>query len=194
MILLVDLCYRPHSLGEDEFVRPIADIVKGCGYQPEICHFTEWESASMDKAGAAILCGTPLRDNRFAGMTECFTWIPESPVPVLGICAGMQALILAYGGSIEQNPEIGMTAIRCTATGDPIFRENRWTAYELHRFSTVPGGEFIPLAESDACVQAVRHKDNPAYGVMFHPEVRNTWVVERFLSAHVRHDSTLSSE
>jgi len=194
MILLIDLCYRPHSLGEDEFVYPIADIVKNCGYQPETCHFTEWESVSMDTVDAVILCGTPLRDNQFAEMPECFAWIPKSPVPVLGIGAGMQALILAYGGSIEKNPEIGMTIIRGMPINDPIFRENKWVAYELHRFSTVPGSNFIPLAESDTCVQAVRHQTRPVYGVLFHPEVRNTWVVERFLSVHVCCDAPLSSE
>ena len=188
MILLVDLCHRPGSLGEDEFVRPIADIVKGCGYQYEICHFTEWECLNGDGIDAVILCGTPLKDNRFAEMMECFTWIPESPVPVLGICAGLQAIILAYGGSIEENPEIGMTTIRCVGTGDPIFRKNEWTAYELHRFGTVPGDELIVLAESDTCIQAVRHKADPVYGVMFHPEVRNTWVVERFLTTFVTYE------
>ncbi|WP_062398836.1 type 1 glutamine amidotransferase [Methanogenium cariaci] len=189
MILLIDLCHRLHSLGEDEFVRPIADIVEACGYQYKICHFTEWERVAGENIEAVILCGTPLKDNRFTEMTECFAWIQESPVPVLGICAGMQALILAYGGSIEENPEIGMTPVRCRVSDDPVFRDNEWTAYELHRFGTVPGGsEFIVLAESDACIQAVRHHTDPIYGgVQFHPEVRNTWVVERFLSTLVSH-------
>lgn len=194
MILLVDLSFRPHSLGEDEFVCPIADIVKKCGYQPKICHFTKWESVSMDTIDAVILCGTPLRDNLFAEMSECFAGIPESPVPVLGIGSGMLALILSYGGSIELNPEIGMTTIRGTQISDPIFHEQEWTAYELHRFSTVPESNFIILGESDTCVQAVRHQTRPVYGVMFHPEVRNTWVVERFLSAYVHHEATPSSE
>ncbi|KAF1075584.1 type 1 glutamine amidotransferase [Methanogenium sp. MK-MG] len=190
MILLVDLCYRPGSLGEAEFVRPIADIVQACGYRSEICHFTEWERVNKDGTEAVILCGTPLKDNLFAEMTECFAWIRESPVPVLGICAGMQAVVLAYGGSIEENPEIGMITVRCRVSGDPIFRDNEWTAYGLHRFGTVPGNEFIVLAESDACIQAVRHHTDPVYGVQFHPEVRNTWVVERFLSTLVSHDKT----
>ncbi len=188
MILLIDLCYRPGSLGEDEYVRPIADIVNGCGYQSEICHFTEWERVSGANVDAVILCGTPLKDNRFAEMPECFAWIPESPVPVLGICAGMQAVILAYAGKIEENPEIGMTPVFCRVSDDPIFCENEWIAYELHRFATVPGSDFIVLANSDACIQAVRHQAGTVYGVMFHPEVRNAWVVERFLTTFVSHD------
>jgi GMP synthase (glutamine-hydrolysing) len=206
MILLVDLCYRPHSLGEDEFVCPIKDIIERCGYPSKICHFTEWDTISMDGVDAVILCGAPLRDKLFVQMTECFTWIPTSPVPILGICAGMQALVLAYGGSLKQDtqqnteqnpdkrPKIGMTAIRCTQTGDPIFREKQWTGYQLYRFSTIPGNNFIALAESDTGVQAIRHRNRPVYGVMFHPEVRNAWVVERFLSLHVRHDAPCSSD
>jgi len=194
MILLVDLCYRPGSLGEDEFVRPIADIVKGCGYEYEISHFTEWEHLNKDSIDAVILCGTPLKDNRFAEMGDCFAWIPESTLPVLGICAGMQAVILAYGGKIEENPEIGMTPVRCRVSDDPIFCEDEWIVYELHRFATVPGNEFTVLAKSDTSVQAVRHQAKPVYGVMFHPEVRNAWVVKRFLTTFVTHDITYEKE
>ena len=189
MILLVDLCYRPGSLGEDEFVRPIANIVKGCGYQYEITHFTEFEHLNKDSVDAVILCGTPLKDNRFSEMIDSFAGIPEFSVPVLGICAGMQAVILAYGGTIEENPEIGMTPVQSRVSDDPIFREDEWMAYELHRFAAVPGSGFTVLAKSDTCVQAVRHQTDPVYGVMFHPEVRNAWVVERFLTTFVTHDT-----
>jgi len=187
MIVLLDLCYRPCSLGEDEFVRPIADIVKNCGYQYNICHFSEWDPLAESSVEAVILCGTPLKDNRFATMPECFAWIPGSEVPVLGICAGMQAVILAYDGSITERPEIGMTTVRSLVSGDPIFCDTEWTAYELHRFCPVPTGDLLALAKSDACVQAVRHRTDPVYGVMFHPEVRNIWVVERFLSSVCGH-------
>ena len=36
-------------------------------------------------------------------------------------------------------------------------------------------------AVSDEGIQAMHHPDLPLYGVMFHPEVRNDVVVERFL-------------
>ena len=185
MIVLIDLCYRPGSLGEDEFVRPIADIVKNCGYPYKICHMTEWESVAVDSVDAVILCGTPLKDNLFAEMPEYFARVPELSVPVLGICAGMQALVLAYGGKIIEKPEIGMNTVYSKVSGDPIFSDKKWTAYELHRFCGVLGSDFIVLAESDTCVQAVRHRTDPVYGVMFHPEVRNQWVVERFLDTFV---------
>ncbi|WAI00965.1 type 1 glutamine amidotransferase [Methanogenium organophilum] len=185
MIVLLDLCYRPGSLGEDEFVRPIADIVRNGRYPYKICHFTEWDSAAEDDVDAVILCGTPLKDNLFAEMPEYFAWIPGFTKPVLGICAGMQALVLAYGGSIIEKSEIGMTTVRTLVSGDPIFCENEWAAYELHRFCGVLGREFMVLAESDACVQAVRHRTDRVYGVIFHPEVRNPWVVERFLNLFV---------
>lgn len=185
MIVLLDLCYRPGSLGEDEFVRPIADIVNKCGYQHKICHYTEWDPAALNSVDAVILCGTPLKDNLFAEMPEYFAWIPGFSKPVLGICAGTQALVLAYGGTLVETPEIGMTTVRSLGSGDPIFCEDEWTAYELHRFCGVFGNEFVVLAESGACVQAVRHQTDPVYGVMFHPEVRNPWVVERFLGAFV---------
>ena len=38
------------------------------------------------------------------------------------------------------------------------------------------------MAVSDTGIQAVRHPEKPIFGVMFHPEVRNDEVVERFLA------------
>jgi len=39
------------------------------------------------------------------------------------------------------------------------------------------------LAESAKCVHAIKHKLKDVYGVLFHPEVRNKEVVERFIRA-----------
>jgi GMP synthase (glutamine-hydrolysing) len=44
----------------------------------------------------------------------------------------------------------------------------------------VPDG-FVPLAASDACVQAIRHHSLPLYGLLFYPEVRNEWILKRFI-------------
>jgi GMP synthase-like glutamine amidotransferase len=39
------------------------------------------------------------------------------------------------------------------------------------------------LAESAKCVHAMKHRQKDIYGVLFHPEVRNKEVLQRFIQA-----------
>ncbi|NYT05505.1 MAG: glutamine amidotransferase [Methanomicrobiales archaeon] len=184
MILLVDLCYKPGSLSRYEFVDPIARIVAGAGYGVTIVHYSEIRKPMPD-ADAVILCGTALADNAFLADPDVFSWITACSCPVLGICAGMQAIVRCFGGTITERCEIGMTDIRVTAA-DPLLGTPRtFSAYELHGFAVGSPGVLTVCAESACCIQAVRHPSRPVYGVMFHPEVRNEWVVEDFVRREV---------
>ena len=40
---------------------------------------------------------------------------------------------------------------------------------------------FNILAETNS-IQAIKHKEKPFYGIMFHPEVRNEEIVKNFIS------------
>jgi GMP synthase (glutamine-hydrolysing) len=53
----------------------------------------------------------------------------------------------------------------------------------MHQYgmSIPPDSEFTVTARSASGVQAIRHRERPVWGVSFHPEVRNEWVVEAFL-------------
>jgi GMP synthase-like glutamine amidotransferase len=181
MILVVDLCYRSCSLSAFEFVDPIGQIVRETGREHCVRHYTKVDAGTVDNADAVILCGTALKDNAYIDRIAMFSWIRECERPVLGICAGMQVIGLAFGGELVRTPEIGMTAVR-VSRDDPLFAGTAsFAAYELHTFALDPPGELEVLAVSDVCVQAVRHRDLPVAGVMFHPEVRNPWAVKRFL-------------
>jgi len=182
MILLIDLCYRPGSLSRDEFVGPVARIVERAGYAWKEAHYQEVGPRDLQRADGIILCGTALEDNVFAEQVDKFRWLRDATVPVLGICAGMQALCAVFGGSIRPGCEIGMTPVR-TTTDDPFLAGHAaFEAYELHSFTCDPPAEWKVLAVSDRSVQAARHPDRPLYGVMFHPEVRNDRVIGRFLA------------
>jgi GMP synthase (glutamine-hydrolysing) len=180
MILLVDLSWKPCSLSRDEFVGPVARIVSLVGQEWREAHFSKIPGEDLRDARGIILCGTALKDNLFAENLQEFSWLKDTRVPVLGICAGMQALCLVHGGTLRQEYEIGMTTVRVTQPDSLLPDRPAFEAYELHSFaSDFPPGWMV-TAVSDRCVQAVHHPDRPFYGVMFHPEVRNDPVVERF--------------
>ena len=180
MILLVDLAGRPGSLSRDEYVGPVARIVAAAGYEWKEIHFLKISQNDIAGADGIILCGTALMDNAFAEHVQDLAWLRDARVPVLGICAGAEALCLAHGGRLVPSCGIGMTEVR-VIEADPVLGEPRsFTAYEVHTFAGEPPAGWITTAVSDTCVQAFRHPDRPVSGVMFHPEVRNDAVVERF--------------
>ena len=71
-----------------------------------------------------------------------------------------------------------------TVVKDSLFKgvKDNFQAYCLHRNSVSVPNCFSVIAESDKCVEVIRNLDGNMYGVLFHPEVRNTEIVLNFLS------------
>lgn len=179
--LVLDCCGEAGSLSYDEFVMPVEEIVRRTGHIPLTLHYRAMNSHTLSRVSSVILCGTPLMDNDFSSHPESFRWIQDASVPVLGICAGMEAISLAFGGRVTGCEEIGMTDVIPSRDLTFFSQKERFLAFELHRYAACPPSSFIVLARSAKCIQAMKHPDKPVFGVMFHPEVRNEWVIERFL-------------
>ena len=182
MILIIDLCWKDNSLSKPEFVDPIADIVKSSGKEFRIVHHLSKDMKIQDEVKGIILCGTALKDNEFRKNEHLFTIINETRLPVLGICAGMQVVALTYGAKLAESYETGMNEVRIIKEDEVLGEQRTIQAYKLHGMRMVPGEEFIVLAESDKGPEAVRHSVMQVWGVLFHPEVRNEWVVRNFIN------------
>jgi GMP synthase (glutamine-hydrolysing) len=179
MILIVDMNFKKDSLGIYEFVHPIASIVKGFE-EYAIKHYSELGQADVDEYSRVILSGNALRNEQVLNKLDIFRWIRGCEKPVLGICAGMQTICLVFGSSLKRCVEIGMKRIE-TVKENPLFSAS-FDAYELHSHAIQPSAEFEALAKSKKCVQAVKHREKDIYGVLFHPEVRNREIIERFVA------------
>ena len=120
--------------------------------------------------------------------------LKAADVPVLGICGGHQLLAHVFGGDPPQNcymrslrsgeqaitgyqqgmlVEWAPTTVRRVAD-DPLFAglPERFvvTQHHAHEIHRIPPG-FRLLATSDRClVQAMGHREQPVWGVQFHPE------------------------
>ncbi|MDR7869632.1 MAG: gamma-glutamyl-gamma-aminobutyrate hydrolase family protein [Tissierellaceae bacterium] len=104
-------------------------------------------------------------------------------IPVLGVCAGLQLMAIAYGAGFGKMVETAddEEAIRETGFQEieiikdaPLLENlsNPFRCYELHRdeIKDVPEG-FELLASTEMCKrQAIKHKEKSLYGVQFHPE------------------------
>ncbi len=178
MILVVSVC--KNRLAEHEFVRPVTDILKDEGQEYRVTHYSRLSRGDLADADKIIICGTQLRDNEYLEHVNKFSWVRGNTTPLLGICAGMQVISLAFGGKlVPEKPEIGMTDV--TVTRDtPLVSAGKLKAYALHNLSVTVPESFLKIAESGKCVHGIMHKELPIYGFLFHPEVRNKEVIKRF--------------
>jgi GMP synthase (glutamine-hydrolysing) len=180
MILLVDLCYEKNSLSQYEFVRPIASALRGVGAACKIEHYTEAEEQELQRYSHAVLCGTALRDNAYLDHLHRFSWIKSFSGPLLGICAGMQVIGSVFGGRLMPFASIGLQKIEILRETSLLGRPGQLEVYHLHGFGvTLPEG-FILLAGSPRHPEAFKLIGGPVYGIIFHPEVRCRWILERF--------------
>lgn len=178
MILVVDMNWKRGSLGFYEFVSP---IVKVAETQDEctVKHFLDVNSRDLSRFDRVILSGTALMDTATLSQPEKFRWLKETEKPVLGICAGMETIGVVFGMHLIRCLEVGMTSISIVKE-NPFYRRDL-KAYSLHSYCVEPSLDFDVFAKSSKCSQIIKHKIKPIYGVLFHPEVRNTDLIKTFV-------------
>ena len=181
MILLVDLCFEKNSLSKYEFVLPIEDTLKHAGAKCDILHYTEICNDKLERCDKIILCGTALKNNAFAMNLKSFSWINGFAKPILGICAGMQVIAYVYGGSIIASKSIGLETIEIIRETYLFGVPRKIEGYHLHSCGVTLPREFELLAGTKNKAEAFKHHSQPIYGIIFHPEVRNKWILERFI-------------
>ena len=202
MILIINVCKE--ELHYFEFVKPVEDIVVNAGMEYTVVHTDCLTKKHLDSADKVIICGTSLRDFEFEN--KDFSWITKYNKPIFGICAGFQAICSAYGFKTEKSTEIGLKKI---LFNKKISEKNKeflgingdLQAYCLHNNIIDESGkfnaEFDIYAKSisaisdnsedtqkitkNITIHAIKKRDKPIYAVLFHPEVRNTILIENFL-------------
>ena len=103
----------------------------------------------------------------------------DSPMPILGICYGLQAMVHALGGEVRaaEHREFGHTRLTVTSDQDLLKGIPKGTRVWMSHgdmLTSVPEGYQITARTSNAPVAAARHHTKPHYGVQFHPEVVHT--------------------
>ena len=96
-------------------------------------------------------------------------------IPTLGVCLGLQAAVVAFGGSVGHAPEPrhGKTS-PISHDGLGVFSglENPFTATRYHSLAAidVPDVLIETAFSDDGVLQGVRHTEFPIEAVQFHPE------------------------
>lgn len=175
VILVLDLCYRDGSLSRYEFVDPVANALRRAGAKIDILHYRELDDPSGYEK--VVLCGTALKDRRCL-YDEHLSWIRQWRRPMLGIATGAAVICSVLGGRVLPGIHIGMEDVKITAETRLLGEPRTIPAFHLHSFRLVPPSELIEVAEE---CEAFVCRDRPVYGLLFNPEVRNRWILERFV-------------
>jgi GMP synthase (glutamine-hydrolysing) len=168
----------------------IARRVREAGVYCEIhpCTLPAADVAAMQPHGL-ILSGGPLSvyDEGSPQLDPALLRLAQpgtgAPVPVLGICYGLQALAHALGGRVEPSArrEFGRAALTSHARS-PLFEDvpegsTVWMSHGDH-LAALPDGFRTIAATDNAPIAAVMAEaesgHGPVYGVQFHPEVVHT--------------------
>jgi len=182
MILIIDMYGKKDALRYMEFVKPIERIAKSLGKQFLTKHFSSVTFDDLEYSEKVIMCGTPLGDTAYLSHELEFSWLQMIDKPVLGVCAGMQTIAKVFGAHEEKCTELGKTEAQFTGKDALIDGLEIKHVYCLHSVKMSLPEEFIELLKTQNGPHLIRHKTKPIYGALFHPEVMNREIIERFLA------------
>jgi GMP synthase (glutamine-hydrolysing) len=186
-----------------QYSQLIARRVRECGVFAELLpHHVPLEEVTRRQPKGLILSGGPA--SVYAdGAPKLRRELLELGIPVLGICYGMQAMVLELGGRVEgaEVGEFGRSRLTVNEPGRLLAGtpddQSCWMSHRDTVFEAPPG--FAALAAStESPVAAIEHGERGLYGIQFHPEVVHTpygtQILETFLRDICGCDMSWSAE
>jgi GMP synthase (glutamine-hydrolysing) len=174
-----------------QYSQLIARRVRECGVFAELLpHHVALEEVTRRQPRGLILSGGPA--SVYAEEApKLRTGLLELGIPVLGICYGMQAMVLELGGRVEgaQVGEFGRSRLTISQTGrllaDTPADQSCWMSHRDTVYEPPPG--FTALAAStESPVAAIEDTERGLYGIQFHPEVVHTPYGTHILTTFLR--------
>ena len=91
--------------------------------------------------------------------------------PLLGVCRGMQSIVLHYGGTLRKVE--GHVAVR-----HDLDTKRNVNSYHGYAPDLIPGELTVLAKTADGAVEYIKHKTLPVTGIMWHPERESPFAPE----------------
>ena len=159
----------------DSFVYNIVQYLEELGAHCSVMKNDEITLQSISTYDGVLISPGPGSPESAGASIEVIRECARLEMPMLGVCLGVQTLAVAFGGEVNQAPELihGHTSV--------IFHEESrlflevpspFLATRYHSLSVtkVPDDLVITAQTADGVVMALEHRTLPLSGVQFHPE------------------------
>jgi anthranilate synthase/aminodeoxychorismate synthase-like glutamine amidotransferase len=160
----------------DSFTYNLAQYIGELGAEPVVYRNDALSPLESDKVRPTHLLISPGPGRpEDAGYSMEYLTTLGTEIPTLGVCLGLQAAVVAFGGSVGHAPQPrhGKTSpISHDGLGVFTGLENPFTATRYHSLAAidVPGVLVQTAFSDDGVLQGVRHTEHPIEAVQFHPE------------------------
>jgi GMP synthase (glutamine-hydrolysing) len=180
------LIFNNAEKGIKEFTEPVESIVDNLGREWVTVEYADSIQKATNHYDAIILSASPFGNDIVDHNKPYYSWIPQEPKPILGICAGHHIIGRLFGSVLirDQEREVGNCTVIIDKM-DPLFDgvEKSFAVRQNHKDSISLPEDFVLLAHSEKCkVQVMKHRARPIYSTQFHAELSNSLLIENFLA------------
>jgi para-aminobenzoate synthetase component 2 len=163
----------------DSFVYNLVQYLAQIGAEVEVWRNDDPRFAAVDFAAGfdGILLSPGPGTPEHAGVCVDVVRTQGGKVPIFGVCLGLQAIGVAYGGVVDRAPELlhGKTSlVEHDGIGVLAGLPSPFTATRYHSLAieptSLPPALQVTASTQSGVIMAVRHRELAVEAVQFHPE------------------------
>ena len=157
----------------------LQQVVSAAGHTVTSITHKEIPLYSAEDYDVAVLSGGWWYDDEtelLVQYAEELEFIRVCPIPLLGICIGMQLMHVALDRAVPllDEPQSGLKDITVTEAGIRQGLPPKLRVHKNHTRGILKADPiFDVLATSPGHIEIMQHRERPMLGVQFHPEVGN---------------------
>jgi para-aminobenzoate synthetase component 2 len=163
----------------DSFVYNLVQYLAQIGADVDVWRNDDprFDDPDFPDAFDGILLSPVLVPTEEAGVCVDVVRTQAGRLPIFGVCLGLQAIGVAYGGVVDRAPELlhGKTSlIQHQGLGVLAGLPSPFTATRYHSLAiepeTLPAELEVTARTRSGVIMAIRHRELPVEAVQFHPE------------------------